>query len=127
MWSEPAFQRLLSRTRTPCRCTSCVLLLIGPPTGLTTLWGRSTEEKNEMPNFKQIDDKNSVVLPSVAQMRKSQADGQTGEGMNETDCRELNATQGHQADIREFTDAGKRCGIIQRGMMNGDPALTKTL
>ena len=38
----------------------------------------------------------------------------------------MNATQGHQADIREVTDAVERCKIIQRGM-NGDPALTKTL
>ena len=80
-----------------------------------------------MPNYKTIDDRNSDILPTVAQMRKSQADGQTGEGLNETDCRELNAVQGHQADIQEFTDAGKQCGLIERGLMNGDPKLTKML
>jgi len=81
-----------------------------------------------MPNIKQVDDRNSEILPSITQLRASQAKGQRDEGMNESDCTELNATQGHQADIKEHTDAGKQCGIIQRGRgMNGDPAATKTL
>jgi hypothetical protein len=80
-----------------------------------------------MPEIKKIDDRNSEILPSIAKLRESQAKGQRDEGMNETDCRDLNAAQGHKADIQEFTDAGKQCGIIERGMMNGDPALTKTL
>ncbi len=61
-------------------------------------------------------------MPSIAELRASQKKGSKGEGMNETDCRDLNATQGHKVDIKEFTDAERRCGIIRRGMMNKEDA-----
>jgi hypothetical protein len=75
-----------------------------------------------MATYKKIDDRNSEILPSITKLRASQAKGAADEGMNETDCRELNATQGHIADIKEFTDAERQCAIIRRGMMANQDA-----
>jgi len=54
-----------------------------------------------MPQIKEIRDKASDAVPSIAEMRESQRKGSEGEGLNETDCRDLNAAQGHKVDITE--------------------------
>lgn len=53
-----------------------------------------------MPDIKTIHDKDSYILPSVAEMRASQKKGSEGPGMNDPDCK-MGDQQGHQVDIRE--------------------------
>lgn len=67
------------------------------------------------------------LLPSINELRASQKKGREDEGLNETDCRELNATQGHKVDIRDYPGADQACEAVQRGMMDGNASgnLTK--
>ena len=51
--------------------------------------------------FTEIRDTESDSVPSIDEMRASQKKGNEGEGLNETDCRDLNAAQGLKVDIRE--------------------------
>ena len=78
-----------------------------------------------MPEIKTIHDKDSIVLPNIDELRASQKKGRTGEGMSETGCRELNATQGHQADIREFTEAGRQAEIVRSAKSNQDAKIDR--
>jgi hypothetical protein len=59
---------------------------------------------------------------NISEMRASQKKGSEGEGLNETDCTELNATQGHEADIREHVDAERLAEKIRSGMMDNEDA-----
>jgi len=54
-----------------------------------------------MPQIKEIRDKASDAVPSIAEMRESQRKGSEGEGLNETDCKDLNAVQGHKVEIMD--------------------------
>jgi len=64
----------------------------------------------------------SQMLPSVSELRATQKKGMADEGMNTTDCTELNAVQGHQADIREHIDGEQLANKIHRGMIDNDDA-----
>lgn len=72
--------------------------------------------------IKTINDRNSEMLPSVAELRATQKKGMAGEGMNEYDCTDLNAVQGHKADIKEFTEGEKRASLYCDGMMDNEDA-----
>jgi hypothetical protein len=75
-----------------------------------------------MAKISTVNDRNSYVLPTVSELRSTQKEGMAGEGMNDNDCTELNSTQGHQADIKEFDDGPARAKLQERGMMNNDDA-----
>ncbi len=75
-----------------------------------------------MPKYETIHDRDSRILPTVSELRASQKEGMEDEGMNETDCTELNAVQGHQADIKEFTDGPQRAKLYCGGMMDNQEA-----
>jgi hypothetical protein len=53
-----------------------------------------------MPEIKEVNDKRSESVPTVAAMRESQRTGNEGKGTNPEDTK-LNECQGHEADIRE--------------------------
>jgi hypothetical protein len=75
-----------------------------------------------MPKYEYIHDRDSQILPTVGEMRKSQAEGNVGEGLNEYDCTDLNAVQGHKADIKEHMDAEELANKILRGMTENEDA-----
>lgn len=64
----------------------------------------------------------SQMLPSVSELRATQKQGMADEGMNETDCTELNAVQGHQADIKEHIDGGQLAETTRREKMENNDA-----
>ena len=53
-----------------------------------------------MPQIKEIRDKRSESVPTVAEMRESQRQGSEGKGTNPPDTK-LNEAQGHDVDIRD--------------------------
>jgi len=64
----------------------------------------------------------SQMLPSVSELRATQTEGLADEGLNPTDCTELNAVQGHQADIKEHVDGEALARKIHRGMIDNNDA-----
>ncbi len=53
-----------------------------------------------MPEIKTIHDKDSDMLPSVTEMRASQKQGSTGDGLPENCTGKLNETIGMQVEIK---------------------------
>jgi hypothetical protein len=78
-----------------------------------------------MPKIETIHDKDSYVLPTVSELRATQKEGNTGEGLNKTDCTELNAVQGHQADIREFVEGEKFAKVRLAALDNEDADISR--
>lgn len=64
----------------------------------------------------------SQMLPGVGELRATQKEGSEGEGMNDADCTELNATQGHEADIKEHVDGAQQAKTTRRNKMEGNDA-----
>lgn len=62
------------------------------------------------------------MLPSVSELRATQKEGSEDEGLNSTDCTELNAVQGHQADIKEHVDGGQLAETTRRKKMENNDA-----
>lgn len=54
-----------------------------------------------MPQIKEISDKASDAVPSVAEMRKSQRKGSEDRGLPENSVDKLNEAQGHAVEITE--------------------------
>ena len=52
-----------------------------------------------MAEINTVHDKDSDMLPSVAELRASQKKGATGKGMNPADTK-LNECQGHEVEIK---------------------------
>lgn len=75
-----------------------------------------------MAKIETINDRDSYILPTVSDLRKTQQEGMCCEGMNETDCTELNAVQGHQADIKEFMPGDELAKITRRNKMENNDA-----
>jgi hypothetical protein len=75
-----------------------------------------------MPKIETINDRDSYILPTVSNLRNTQQEGMCCEGMNDNDCTELNSTQGHQADIKEFTDGPQVAKLVRRGMIQNNDA-----
>ena len=54
-----------------------------------------------MPNIKEIRDKASESVPTVAESRESQRKGGEGRGLPENSVDKLNEAQGHDVGIQE--------------------------
>lgn len=58
--------------------------------------------------------------PTIEELRASQKKGAFNEGLNATDCTELNAVQGHKVDIREHIEGMPTARAIREGMIEGN-------
>jgi len=64
----------------------------------------------------------SQILPSVSELRATQKQGMQGEGLNDYDCTDLNAVQGHKADIKEYVDGAQTAKTMRRIKMENQDA-----
>jgi len=75
-----------------------------------------------MAKIETINDRDSYILPTVSDLRATQKEGMANEGLNEYDCTDLNAVQGHKADIKEFTDGPQVAKLVRRNMIENNDA-----